>query len=87
MIRFLQPIWLLALVPILGLAGLVMAGKTRKTRLRLATCMGAFVILMALAGCGGRPSFAGTPKGTFAITVTGTSATASGSGTVNLTVQ
>jgi len=45
------------------------------------------VLLLALAGCGGRPNFAGTPVGTYTVTVTATSSSASGSATVTLNVQ
>jgi CSLREA domain-containing protein/fimbrial isopeptide formation D2 family protein len=76
------------LFPALGLLGLVIAGKrSKKTRLRLAMAVSGFVLLLALAGCGGRPNFNGTPPGTYTITVTATSGTTSGSATVTLNVQ
>jgi CSLREA domain-containing protein/uncharacterized repeat protein (TIGR01451 family) len=77
--------------PALGLVGLVFVGtrgkKNRKTRLRWAMALSGLVLLLALAGCGGRPGFAGTPPGTYTITVTGSSGTTSGSAPVTLNVQ
>jgi len=79
------------LFPALGLVGLVFAGtrgkKNRKTRLRWAMALSGLVLLLAVAGCGGRPNFAGTPPGTYTVTVTGTSGTTSGSAPVTLIVQ
>jgi uncharacterized repeat protein (TIGR01451 family) len=78
------------LFPVLGLAGLIVAGKkSKKTRLRLAMALSGFVLLLALAGCGGRPThiIVPTPPGSYPITVTGTSANAIGTGTVTLNVQ
>ncbi|HKD79325.1 MAG TPA: hypothetical protein VKH81_06490 [Candidatus Angelobacter sp.] len=62
-------------------------GRSRKLRWRLAGAI-ACVALLALAGCGSSKS-ARTPAGTFAVTVTASSATggATATSTVNLTVQ
>jgi hypothetical protein len=79
------------LFPALGLVGLVFAGraskKNKKTRLRWVMTLSGLALLLALAGCGGRPHFNGTPPGSYTITVTATSSSASGSGTVTLNVQ
>src|SRR5262249_25566018 len=75
-------------LPVLGLLGIMVAGKkSRKTRLRLALAFSGFVLLLALAGCGGRPKNPGTPPETYNITVSGTSTTDSGSANITLTVQ
>ncbi|HKF21440.1 MAG TPA: Ig-like domain repeat protein [Candidatus Angelobacter sp.] len=75
----------------LGLAGIVIAGtNSKKVRLRVVMAVSGIVLLLALAGCGGRPQQTGTngtPAGTYTITVTGTSGAASGSATVTLSVQ
>jgi uncharacterized repeat protein (TIGR01451 family) len=79
------------LFPALGVLGLVLVGKrskkSKRTRLRWAMALSGLILLLALAGCGGRPNFAGTPVGTYTVTVTATSSTASGSATVTLNVQ
>jgi hypothetical protein len=75
----------------LGLVGIVIAGRnSKKVRLRVVMAVSGMVLLLALAGCGGRPQNTGgggTPAGTYTITVTGTSGAASGSATVTLNVQ
>jgi len=79
------------LLPAFGVLGLVFAGtrgkKNKKIRLRWAMALSGLVLLLALAGCGGRPGFAGTPPGTYTIMVTGSSGTTSGSAPVTLIVQ
>jgi len=75
------------LFPAMGLLGLVFAGKKKKIGLRVVMAVSAMVLLLALVGCGGRPHFAGTPPGSYPITVTATSGTTSGSATVTLNVQ
>jgi hypothetical protein len=75
----------------LGLVGIVIAGtNSKKVRLRVVMAVGGMALLLALAGCGGRPvptGGGGTPAGAYTITVTGTSGATSGSTTVTLNVQ
>jgi hypothetical protein len=87
------------LFPMLGLAGIVvLPGRGRSSRkgksgrkgmwLRLALGLGGMVVLLALAGCGGRPqhdSF--TPPGTYTISVTAAAGSTTANTTVTLTVQ
>jgi surface-anchored protein len=82
----------------LGLAGIVILpgrrrstskGKaSRKLWLRLVLGMGGMAVLLAVAGCGGRPqhnSF--TPPGTYTISVTAAAGSTTASTTVTLNVQ
>lgn len=84
-----------ALLAILGTMALVVGRRqTRKLRLSLAAGMAALALLV-VAGCGvsmkgpAPPHNPGTPAGTFAVTVTATSASqgATATSAVNLTVQ
>ncbi len=82
------------LLALMGLAGLLLAlTRTKNRRLRLATALAGMAFLV-LAGCGSDnkttgSTGGGTPAGTFAITVTASSASggAAATSTVNLTVQ
>jgi uncharacterized repeat protein (TIGR01451 family) len=77
------------LLPFLGLAGLTFRGKKGKAaRLRPALLLGGLVMLLSLVSCGGGGNLRsnGTPAGTFPFSVTASSATASASTTMNLTV-
>ncbi|HEV3316142.1 MAG TPA: CSLREA domain-containing protein [Candidatus Angelobacter sp.] len=75
------------LFPLLGLAGLGLGRrKGKQSRLRLAMLLAGLLVLLMLAGCGGRSNAPGTPAGSFPLTVTATSPTAQASTTVNLTV-
>ena len=68
-------------------------GNMRLKRLRPILCSIGFLLVLALAGCGGGGSqtnvthSAGTPPGTYAVTVTGTSANGTATHVVNLTVR
>jgi hypothetical protein len=82
-----------ALLAILGVMAMVLSGQKRKFRLKLAAGM-AVATLLVLAGCGVSMKTPvqhtpGTPAGTFAVTVTASSASsgATATSTVNLTVQ
>lgn len=83
-----------ALFALLGIMATVFSRQTRKFKLRFAAGMG-IVALLVLGGCGvsmktpAPPHTPGTPAGTFAVTVTATSASGGATATsiVNLTVQ
>jgi uncharacterized repeat protein (TIGR01451 family) len=76
--------------------------KSGRRKVMFGLCLAGFVVLSALAGCGGgsggngppppptptpTPSVAGTPAGTYVITVTGTTPIGTGSTTITLTVN
>jgi hypothetical protein len=76
----------------LGLAAIiVLPGRSKtkkKARLRLIIALGAMGVLMALAGCGGRPQHnTFTPPGTYTITVTAAAGNTVANTTITLTVQ
>src|SRR5262249_23608182 len=80
------------LFPMLGLAGIVVLpgrrNKRKKTWLRLLLGLGGMAVLLAVAGCGGRPQPDRlTPPGTYTITVTAGAGSTTASTTVTLTVQ
>jgi peptidoglycan/LPS O-acetylase OafA/YrhL len=83
-----------ALLALLGIMATVFSRQTRKFKLKFAAGMG-IVALLVLGGCGvsmktpAPPHTPGTPAGTFAVTVTASSASggATATSTVNLTVQ
>jgi len=83
-----------ALLALLGIIATVFSRQTRKFKLKLAAGMGVAALLI-VAGCGvsmktpAPPHTPGTPAGTFAVTVTASSASggATSTSTVNLTVQ
>lgn len=83
-----------ALLALLGIMATVFSRQTRKFRLRFAAGMG-IAALLIVAGCGvsmktpAPPHNPGTPAGTFAVTVTASSASGGATATsiVNLTVQ
>jgi uncharacterized repeat protein (TIGR01451 family) len=83
-----------ALLALLGFMATVFSRPTRKFRLRFAAGM-AVATLLVVAGCGvsrktpAPPHTPGTPAGTFAVTVTASSASGGATATslVNLTVQ
>jgi peptidoglycan/LPS O-acetylase OafA/YrhL len=83
-----------ALLAILGIMATVFSRQTRKLKFRFAAGM-AVAALLVLAGCGvsmktpAPPHTPGTPAGTFAVTVTASSASGGATATsvVNLTVQ
>jgi uncharacterized repeat protein (TIGR01451 family) len=83
-----------ALLAILGIMATVFSRQTRKFKLRFAAGM-AVTALLVLVGCGvsmktpAPPHTPGTPAGTFAVTVTASSASGGATATsvVNLTVQ
>ena len=52
----------------------------------LCLILSAGMVLMGLPGCGGHTLFTGTPPGSYPLTVTATSATASGNTTITLNV-
>jgi hypothetical protein len=84
------PVYAALLFPMLGVVSLAAVGRRgKKNRMRLVMFLGSFLILMALFGCGGRPTN-GTPPGAFPITVTATSvanSTVTASTQVVVTVQ
>jgi hypothetical protein len=81
------------LLPMLGLAVIVVLpirrrSKTKKSWLRPAFALGGMAVLLALAGCGGRPGHnTFTPLGTYTITVTASAGSTTASTTITLTVQ
>jgi uncharacterized repeat protein (TIGR01451 family) len=81
------------LVPMLGLAAIiVLPGRRRSNRkkswLRPAFALGGMAVLLALAGCGGRPTHnIFTPLGTYTITVTASAGSTTASTNITLTVQ
>jgi len=78
------PLYAALLLPVLGLIAASLSKQNRKkTRLRFAMACSGLVLLMALAGCGGRHDN-GTKPGIYNITVTATSATAQATSNVTL---
>jgi hypothetical protein len=81
------------LLPMLGLAAIVVIprrprSKRKKSWLRPAFALGGMAVLLALAGCGGRPAHnTFTPLGTYTITVTASAGSTTASTTITLTVQ
>ncbi|HMF17189.1 MAG TPA: hypothetical protein VKE98_08285, partial [Gemmataceae bacterium] len=87
------------LFPMLGLAGIVVLpgrrrsssqgkGRRKGVWVRLVLGLGGMFVLLALAGCGGRPQHDGfTPPGTYTITVTAAAGSTTANTTVTLTVQ
>jgi uncharacterized repeat protein (TIGR01451 family) len=77
------------LLPGLGLAAIVLAGRRSKMRLRVAMASGA-LLLLAFSGCGGKPTPVPqnfTPSGTYTVTVNAAAGTTTSSTTVTLNVQ
>jgi uncharacterized repeat protein (TIGR01451 family) len=84
------------LFPLLGLAGIVVLpgrrrsanGRKKKAWLRLFLGIGGMAMLLALAGCGGRPSHQSfTLAGTYTVTVNAVAGSTTASTTVTLNVQ
>jgi len=71
--RSLYTIWLP--FPTLLIAGLCVTGRKRGGRKLALWIFGGLMMtmLLVLSGCGGKPGFAGTPPGTYTMTMTGTS--------------
>jgi YVTN family beta-propeller protein len=84
------PLYAVLLLPFFGLVQVSGRGrKSKNVRLSLAL-LGGFVLLLALAGCGGHAGQHGTPTGTYPISVMATSSTTPSVQAltiVNLTVQ
>jgi hypothetical protein len=71
-------------LPVLGLVAVSFGKQNRKkTKLRFAMAFTGLVLLVGLAGCGGRHDN-GTSPGVYSITVTATSATAQATSNVTL---
>ena len=86
------PLYAALLFPALALAGLGTIGrsKNRKTRVKLALCLAALLMLLAMIGCGVSPqqrTVPGTPAGASSITVTAASPGFTAASSVSLTVQ
>ena len=76
------------LLPLFGLLGLTLTGKSRKqARLRLALCLAGLLTVLAFAGCGGTSGVVQTPPTSFQLTVTAATATDQATTTVNVRVQ